>query len=193
MGNCPLIPYYEPNDKTFGVMGGFEFCFSRDTKIKKYDEEKIYNIPIKDIKKNDYVLTFEGNDKIYSKVKENTRIKGTFIFYEFKMRDKNSNIKTISVTKNHKMIVFGKEKNEIQFKEANKVKIGDLMRTLDGIFEVFEINQVKLKNCYKLVVQQGTVLANDILIGAVYFNKDESTKEINKVLNTAKISNEIKV
>lgn len=174
-------------------MGGFEFCFSRDTMIKKYDEEKIYNIPLKDIKKNDYVLTFEGNDKIYSKVKENTRIKGTFIFYEFKMIDKNSNIKTISVTKNHKMIVFEKEENEIQFKEANKVKIGDLMRTLDGIFEVFEINQVKLKNCYKLVVQIGTVLANDILIGAVYFNKDDSTKEINKVLNTAKISNEIKV
>ena len=91
------------------------------------------------------------------------------------------------------MIVFGKEESDVQFKEANKVKIGDLMRTIDGIFEVFEINQVKLKNCYKLVVQQGTVLANDILIGAVYFNKDESTKEINKVLNTAKISNEIKV
>ena len=181
------------NNCTIIIGGSVNFCFSRETLVKKYNDEKISNIPIKDIKKNDYILTFEGNEKIYSKVKENTRIKGNFNFYEFKLRDKNSNIKTISVTKNHMIIVFGKEESDVQFKEANKVKKGDLMRTIDGIFEVFEINQVKLKNCYKLVVQQGTVLANDILIGAVYFNKDESTKEINKVLYTAKISNEIKV
>ena len=43
------------------------------------------------------------------------------------------------------------------------------------------------KNCYQFVVEQGTVLANDILIGAFYIKENESLKQIKGILDTAKI------
>ena len=43
------------------------------------------------------------------------------------------------------------------------------------------------KTCYQLVVEQGTVLANDILIGAFYIKKNESQKKIKGIIDSVNI------
>ena len=100
--------------------------------------------------------------------------------------DKSSKCKFISVTANHSMIIFSKDK-DTYFKYANQVEKGDLIRTLDGIGEVIEIKKEVKQNCYKLVVEQGSVLANDILVGAMYFKENENRKQFDKILESAKI------
>ena len=58
---------------------------------------------------------------------------------------------------------------------------------MDGLGEIVEITQDTKGNCYKFVVEQGTVLANDILVGAFYSqNDDKKLKE--DILKTTKIS-----
>ena len=85
-------------------------------------------------------------------------------------------------------MVFNKEKDiEPEFKNASSIKKGDLTRTTEGISEIVEINK-ELKNvCYKFVVEQGTVLANDILVGAFYFKENENKKIIKSIIDKSKI------
>ena len=66
---------------------------------------------------------------------KNVENKGSFEFYEFKCRNKDL-IKSITVTGNHTMIIYSKDNNKVQFESANKVKNGDLFRTVDGIYEI---------------------------------------------------------
>jgi hypothetical protein len=64
---------------------------------------------VSDIKKGDRVLTYDGRKKILSKVIRNIENKGSFEFYEFKCRNKDSNLKSITVTENHTMIIYSKD------------------------------------------------------------------------------------
>ena len=118
------------------------YCFHANTMIKKSENDKILNRQVSEIKNGDRVLTYDGEKKIFTKVIKIFENKGVFEFYEFKCRNKDAEIKSITVTGNHTMIIYSKD-NEIKFKSANKVKIGDLFRTTDGMFEIFEINQKK--------------------------------------------------
>ena len=138
------------------------------------------------MQKGESVLTYNGKNLAYSEVKENTKLEVDRLFFTFKVKDKNENIKTVSVTDNHSLVVFNKESNEPEFKYASQLKVGDLTRTISGISEVVEINKELKKNCYQFVVEQGTVLANDILIGAFYMKENESQKKIKGFLDTAK-------
>ena len=184
-GDCFCMPFY--NGKTVGVMGQYQFCFSKETLITVLGKDQSFKSPVSEIKKNDYVLTLNGNEQIYSKVKENKKYENVVAFYTFKlMIDKNSKNKFISVTGNHSMIIFDKN-NRTFFKYAHQVQKGDLIRTIDGIGEVVEIKKEVKKSCYKLVVEQGSVLANDILVGAIYFKENENIKQFDKILETAKI------
>ena len=163
------------------------FCMDGETEVTVKGKERVYKKPVSEVEKGEYVLTYDGNNLIYSKVKENTKLDGDRLFFTFKVKDKNENIKTISVTDNHSIIVFNKESKEPEFKYASQLKVGDLTRTIGGMSEVFEINKGFKNNYYKFVVEQGTVLANDILVGAFYIKENEGKKKIKEILDTAKI------
>ena len=188
-GDFFCIPFYDGD--TYGIMGQYEFCFSKETLITVLGKDQSFKSAVSEIKKNDYVLTLNGNEKIYSKVTENKKYENVVPFYTFKlMIDKISKNKFISVTGNHSMIIFDKN-NGTFFKYAHQVQKGDLIRTIDGISEVVEIKKELKKSCYKLVVEQGSVLANDILVGAIYFKENENRKQFDKILETAKIPVEL--
>ena len=163
------------------------FCMDGETEVTIKGKEHIYRKPVSEVEKGEYVLTYDANNLVYSKVKENSKFEGERVFFTFKVKDKNENIKTLSVTDNHSIIVFNKEKKEPEFKYASQLKVGDLTRTTGGMGEVIEIIKEMKNNCYKFVVEQGTVLANDILVGAFYIKENESQKQLKGILDTAKI------
>ena len=175
-----------------GMCGTIPFCFSADTKMIILENNKQYKRPVSEIKNGDLVLTFDGKEKVFSKVSESTKNEGVFEFYEIKAKDENSNIKTIEVTGNHTMIVFGKDKNEIKFKFACELKSGDLVRTTDGLFEIYEINHEMKNDSYKIVLEKGIVLANDVLVTTVYLEGKNNSKECKRLIDSAKIPIEIK-
>ena len=121
---------------------------------------------------------------------KNVENKGSYEFYEFKSRNKDS-IKNITVIGNHTMIIYSKDNNKIQFKSANQVKIGDLFITIDGMYEIFEINKKRMKKSYELRVENGTVLANDILISTLCSGNNDNIKEYHKINESSKIPAEI--
>jgi hypothetical protein len=147
---------------------------------------KEFKRPVSDIKVGDFVLTLNGNKQLFSKVLENTQNEGIFEFYEIKIKDDKSNIFTISVTGNHTMIIFEKE-NETKFKFANELVIGDVLRTNNGLFKIFEIGHKKMNNSYKLKVEEGTVLANNILVSTIYLEGNKNIKHYRRLLDSAKI------
>ena len=162
-------------------------CVDGETEVTVLGKEHSYKKPVSEVQKGESVLTYNGNNLVYSKVTENTKLELDRIFFTFKVKDKNQNIKSVSVTDNHSLIVYTKESNEPKFKFASELKVGDLTRTLTGISEVIEIKQELKKTCYQLVVEQGTVLANDILIGAFYIKKNESQKKIKGIIDSVNI------
>ena len=167
------------------------FCFHEQTIINVMEkDDKIMKKQVSDIKRGDRVLTYNGGKKILTKIMKNVENKGSFEFYEFKCRNKDS-IKSITVTGNHTMIIYSKDNYKIQFKSANQTKIGDLFRTTDGMYEIFEINKKMMNRSYELRVENGTVLANDILISTLYLRNNENIKEYHKIIESSKIPVEI--
>ena len=163
------------------------FCLDEEAEVTVKGKENSYKKPVSEVEKGEYVLTYDGSELIYSKVKENKKQEGQRTFFNFKVKDGKSNIKSISVTDNHLIIIYNKENNEPSFIEASKLKVGDLTRTIDGIAEVIEISKEVKNKCYKFVVEKGTVLVNDILVGAFYLKENNNRKEIKGILETAKI------
>ena len=160
------------------------FCFHSNTNIKLLENNTIINKRISDIHKGDQVLAYDGKNKIISKVIKNLKNKGLFEFFTIKCKDKNSNIKMISITGNHTMILYHKKKHELTFKNACQVKIGDLFITPDGLFEVYEIKREMMNNSYEMRVEKGTVLANDILVSTLYLEENEVCKCQKKLINS---------
>lgn len=77
-GDFFCFPFYDGD--TYGVMGQYRFCFSKETLITVLGKDQSFKRPISEIKKNDYVLTLNGNEKIYSKV---TEIKNMIMLFLF--------------------------------------------------------------------------------------------------------------
>ena len=158
------------------------FCFHEQTMINVLENDKIIQRQVSKLKNGDKVLTFDGGKKIVTKVLKIIENKGSFEFFEFKCRNKDSNIKSITVTGNHTMIIYFKKNNEIKFMPADQVKVGDVFRTTDGMFEIFEINKKNMNDSYELRVEKGTVLANDILVSTLYLRNNENVKEYQKII-----------
>ena len=191
MGSGPQEPEVKQENSETTVVLCNIFCFQELTKINVLENDKIIQRQVSQIKNGDKVLTYDGNKKILTnvlKIKEN---KGNFEFYEFRCKDKDSKMKTIMVTGNHTMIIYGKEIDDVQFKSASQVKVGDLFRTTDGMFQVYEINRKMMDNSYELRVENGTVLANDILVSTLYLRNNENMKEYQKIIESSKIPVEI--
>jgi hypothetical protein len=185
-------PYINPGE-SIGITGSMPlpFCFSPDTKMTILENNQEYKKNVSEIKIGDFAQTFNGKEKIYTKIIENTKNKGVFEFYEIKVKDENLNIKKITVTGNHTMIVFGNDK-EIKFKFACELKIGDLLRTNNGLFEIYEINHEMKYDSYKLLSEKGTILANDILVSTIYLEGKNNVKECKRLIDSIKIPIEIK-
>ena len=192
----------EPNQSTQSETNGGEgndtivqvyfceiFCFQEQTIINVLENDhQIKKRQVSHIKKDDRVLTYDGENKILTKVIKNVENKGSFEFYEFKCRNKSkdSYIKSITVTGNHTMLIYNKDDNKIQFKSADQTKIGDLFRTTDGMYEIFEINKKRMNRSYELRVENGTVLANDILVSTLYLGNNENVKQYHKIIELSK-------
>jgi hypothetical protein len=161
-------------------------CFSANTKMIVLENNEECKKNVTEIKKGDLVLTFDENEKIYSKVIENIKNEGIFEFYEIQLKDG----KNISVTGNHTMIVF--DNNTIKFKYACELKEGDLLRTNDGLHEISKISNEMKYNSYQISTEKGTVLANDVLVSTIYLEGNRNTKACARLIDSVKIPIEIK-
>ena len=175
-----------------GISVGIPFCFSPDTKfiVFKNDEEIKKNVS--EIKEGDLVLTFEGNQKIYTKVLENKLINSSSPSYRFLLKDPQNDKKTknIAVTGNHLMLVF-RQNNQFSIVQAGKLKIGEILRTDEGMYVISEINRYKGEKCYQFVTESGTALANGVLTTTIYAEKNMRLKMAQKIVDSAKCSLEL--
>lgn len=84
-------------------------------------------------------------------------------FYEFKCMSKDK-VKMITVIHNHIMIVYDKDMNELKYKTAeNVIKDEDYFNTLDGLYQIIEIKIFNMKYKNALSVDEGSIIADDIL------------------------------
>ena len=144
------------------------FCFSDGTRIVVQENNEIVTKEIKEIKKDDKVLVYNGKQKKFAKVLKNIKIEGKHEFYEIKMKSlKNpEKIKEIKVTGEHIMITFSENK-EIKLINAQDLKGNEYIETDEGLYQVYEINKEINENKYNLIVNGGVVYANGILISTV--------------------------
>ena len=193
-GPCVIYPTYSPKGGgTYGVGMTCRWCFSKETKMTILKDSKQYEKSVQEIQKDDLVLTINGLNKTFSKVLETKKNEGEFEFYVFKlMNGTKMNTKSISVTGNHMMIIFGKDQNDIKLKYAYQLKVGDFLRTSEGLFEIYEIDKRIMNDSYQIKVENGTVLANDVLVSTIYSEGNCSSKINIKVLDSAKIPIDIK-
>ena len=185
-GGC-IYPYIPPGGG-FGIGGTFYFCFSTNTKMIVLEKNEECKKSVSEIRKGDLVLTFDGKEKVFSKVIENKLNEGIFEFYEIQLKNGSN----ISVTGNHTMIVFDKDAKEIKFKFACELKVGDLLRTTDGLHEIMKINNEMKYNSYQISTEKGTVLANDVLVSTIYLEGIKNAKVCNRLIESVKIPIEIK-
>ena len=164
----------------------FVCCFARDTKLIVKENGKIIKKNIQDIEKDDNVLTLINGEKIFTKVKYKRNYDDEYKFYEFKCIKKDK-MKIIRVTHNHIMIVYDKEMKNIIYKTAeNIIKNKDYFNSIDGLYEVKEIKIYNMKYKYALGVDEGSILADDILVSCLNmndYNKNLSLNEIIKKYN----------
>ena len=185
-GGC-IYPYIPPGGG-IGIGGTFYFCFSTNTKMIVLEKNEECKKSVSEIRKGDLVLTFDGKEKVFSKVIENKLNEGIFEFYEIQLKNGSN----ISVTGNHTMIVFDKDAKEIKFKFACELKVGDLLRTKDGLHEIMKINNEMKYNSYQISTEKGTVLANDVLVSTIYLEGIKNAKVCNRLIESVKIPIEIK-
>lgn len=144
------------------------FCFSDGTRIVVQENNEIVTKEIKEIKKDDKVLVYNGKQKKFAKVLKNIKIEGKHEFYEIKMKNLKNPEKTkeIKVTGEHIMITFSENK-EIKLINAQDLKGNEYIETDEGLYQVYEINKEINENKYNLIVNGGVVYANGILISTV--------------------------
>ena len=144
------------------------FCFSDGTRIVVQENNEIVTKEIKEIKKDDKVLVYNGKQKKFAKVLKNIKIEGNHEFYEIKMKSLKNPEKTkeIKVTGEHIMITFNEDK-EIKLINAQDLKGNEYIETDEGLYQVYEINKEINENKYNLIVNGGVVYANGILISTV--------------------------
>ena len=159
-------------------------CFSKDTIITVKENNVIVKKKISEVKIDDNILTlFKGQTK-FTKVKSLKLCTDESEFYEFKCMI-DDKIKSITVTNDHIMIVYNKDMTQLQFKTADSVlKEDDYFLTIDGLYQIKEINSFNGKGKYMISVDEGAIIANDILVTCLIKN------DFNKQLNLNDMSKE---
>jgi len=163
-------------------------CFSRNTKIIVNENNNISQKNIYEIKKDDLILTLVNGEKKFTKVKYTKEYDDEFEFYEFKCM-KDGKMKSITVTNNHIMIVYNKNMDEKRYKTADKViKDVDYFYTTDGLYQVIEINIFKKKYKYALGVDEGAIIADDILVSCLNMNDVSKNLSLNDMIEKYKVN-----
>ena len=83
-------------------------------------------------------------------------------------------MKSITVTGNHIMIVYNN--NEMKYKTADKIVKNEYFNTTDGLYQITEINIYNKKYKYALGVDEGKIIADDILVSCL--NMNDVTKNL---------------
>ena len=163
-------------------------CFGENTSIKVLENNKEINKPISEIKLNDLVLTYENGNKKYTKVNFFKKYEDDFEFYEIKAK-LGDKVKTIVVTGNHIMICYDKNMSEARYLTAEKVTKDDYFYTVDGLYQIYEINVKTKRNKYSLGVEEGAIIASDILVTCFNYNDVNKSTSIEELLSSYKLKN----
>ena len=147
------------------------FCFADDTLIKILENGKEVLKKVSEIKKDEMVLVFDGEEKRYAKVIDNKEIEGEIEFYIIKVKNNENKIKELKVTGEHVMITFD-EKKEYKLILAKELKGNEIVDTDDGFYKIYEIEKEIRKNKYMLSVKGGVVLANGIFVSTICSDKE---------------------
>ena len=157
-------------------------CFAKDTKLIVEKNGKTYKKNIQDIEIDDHILTLFNGEKKFTKVKYKKNYNDVYKFYEFKCF-KGDKIKTITVTHNHIMIAYDKEMKKLIYKTAeNIIKNEDYFNTIDGLYEVKEIKIFNMKHKYALGVDEGSIIADDILVSCLNMNDLNKNLSLNDLI-----------
>lgn len=159
-------------------------CFSKNTLITVKEHNKIIRKCIPEIKIDDLVLTLINGKKKFTKVKyfKVYDDDNEYKFYEFKCVSKDK-VKMITVTHNHIMIVYDKDMNELKYKTAeNVIKNEDYFNTLDGLYQIKEIKIFDMKYKYALGVDEGSIIADDILVSCLNMNDLNKNLSLNELI-----------
>jgi uncharacterized protein len=140
------------------------YCFSGDTKITMADgSEK----PIKDIKLNDEVLSFDEYPSIDTLQIKTSRVKQLYARLAKVIHIKFSNGSNIKVTPNHFIL-----KNDCTWAEAGKLRPGNSVYSLDGngkqTVTVSEISDGEQAEVYNIGTTKHTYTANGIFVHNCY-------------------------
>ena len=163
-------------------------CFEENTIIKVLENNKEISKPISDIKLNDLVLTYEHGNKKYTKVNFFKKYEDDFEFYEIKAK-LGDKVKTIVVTGNHIMICYDKNMSQTRYLTAENVTKNDYVYTVDGLYQIYEINVKTKKNKYSLGVEEGAIIASDILVTCFNYNEVNRKLSIDELLSSYKLKN----
>ena len=163
-------------------------CFARNTRLYVKKNDIIYKKNIQDIENDDMILTLVNGEKKYTKVKYKKNYDDEYKFYEFKCI-KGDLVKTITVTHNHIMMVYDKEMKNLIYKTAENInKNEDYFNTIDGLYEVKEIKIFNMKYKYALGVDEGSIIADDILVSCLNMNDLTKNLSLNELIKKYNIS-----
>ena len=163
-------------------------CFSKETKITVKENGNIINKNISEIKKDDFILTLINGEKKFTKVKFTREYDDEFEFYEFKCI-KGKDIKSITVTNNHIMMAYDRNMEKLKYKTAeNIIKDHDYFATVDGLYQVIEINKYQKKYKYALGVDEGAIIADDILVSCLNMNDVSKNLSLNDLIEKYKVN-----
>ena len=163
-------------------------CFDESTIIKVLENNEEINKTISEIKINDFVLTYQHGDKKYTKVNFYEKYEDEFKFYEIKVKSGNKT-KSIVVTGNHIMICYDKNMSKAKYITAENVTKNDYFYTVDGFYQVYEINIKSKKTKYALGVEEGAIIASDILVTCFNYNDVKKSLSLDELLSSYKIKN----
>lgn len=177
-----------PNGLCNNRLFSWNCCFAKNTKLIVKKNEEIYKKNIQDIENDDMVLTLINGAKKFTKVKYRKNYDDEYKFYEFKCF-KGDQVKTITVTHNHIMMAYDKEMEKLIYKPAENIKKNeDYFNTIDGLYEIKEIKIFNMKYKYALGVDEGSIVADDILVSCLNINDLNKNLSLNDLIKKYNIS-----
>jgi len=173
-----LVSMPEYNELCFKCMSAANqlSCFSSSS---TFILQKNITLPAYEIKIGDSLLTLnkENNGIKYSKVIFKKQIIGKFSFVSIVLE----NGQKIRVTDEHGIIFL---KNHQKFiKNADKVKVGDILITTLGKSKVVKIEKYFEKSKFIVETEDGTVFSNGIYVSTICEEEINETKEFNEIIS----------
>ena len=163
-------------------------CFAKNTKMLTEKKGKTFLKNIQDIEVDDMVLTLVNGERKFTKIKYKKNYDDEYKFYEFKCV-KGDLVKTITVTHNHIMMAYDKQMKKLKYKTAENIKKNeDYFNTIDGLYEVKEIKIFNMKYKYALGVDEGSIIADDILVTCLNMNDFHKNLSLNDLILKYNIS-----